>query len=67
MTFGESDTVMVLFEEIDGESRYRAGDDDSGSELNAFFEERLFEGRTYRLRVRLYWQHRRGDFGVMMW
>lgn len=66
-TFGSSDTVMVLFEEIDGEYRYRAGDDDSGHSLNASFEERLFAGRSYVLRVRLYWQHRRGDFGVMMW
>lgn len=66
-TFGNADTVMVLFEEIDGEPRFRAADDDSGERLNAQFEERLFAGRTYILRVRLYWQHRRGDFGVMMW
>lgn len=66
-TFGLSDTVMVLFETIDGEPRYRAGDDDSGDRLNAQFEERLFAGRTYVLRVRLYWAHRKGDFGVMMW
>lgn len=66
-TFGKADTVMVLFEEIDGEPMYRAGDDDSGEEFNASFEERLFAGRTYVLRVRLYWQHRKGDFGVMMW
>ena len=66
-TFGFSDTVMVLFENVDGEPRYRAADDDSGERLNAQFEERLFAGRTYLLRVRLYWQHRKGDFGVMMW
>lgn len=66
-TFGNADTVMVLFEEIDGQPRYRAGADDSGEDINAFFEERLFAGRTYILRVRLYWQDRRGDFGVMMW
>lgn len=67
MTFGNSDTVMVLFEEVDGQPRFRAADDDSGEDRNAFFEERLFAGRIYILRVRLYWQHRRGDFGVMMW
>ncbi|MDH3633637.1 MAG: M12 family metallopeptidase [Gammaproteobacteria bacterium] len=66
-TFGNADAVMVLFEEIDGKPRYRVGDDDSGEDFNAYFEERLFAGRTYILRVRLYWQHRRGNFGVMMW
>lgn len=66
-TFGNADTVMLLFEEVDGQPRYRAGDDDSGNNLNAQFEEKLFAGRKYILRVRLYWQHRRGDFGVMMW
>jgi hypothetical protein len=67
MTFGNTDSVMVLFEEIDGKPRYRTGDDDSGQELNAFFEEKLFAGRTYILRVRLYWQNQRGCFGVMTW
>lgn len=66
-TFGKSDTVMVLFEEIDGEPVYMAGDDDSGEQFNASLEERLIAGRTYLLRVRLYWQQRKGDFGVMMW
>jgi hypothetical protein len=66
-TFGSSDTVMVLFEEVQGQPRYVTGDDDSGYALNARFEEKLFAGRTYILRVRLYWQHRKGDFGVMMW
>ena len=66
-TFGWSDTVLVLFEEIDGQPRYVTGDDDSGYARNARFEQKLFAGRTYILRVRLYWQHRKGDFGVMMW
>ncbi|MDT8320731.1 MAG: M12 family metallopeptidase [Xanthomonadales bacterium] len=66
-TFGSSDTVMVLFEEVDGEPRYLTGDDDSGYSLNASFDHKLFAGRTYILRVRLYWQHREGDFGVMTW
>lgn len=66
-TFGNSDTVMTLFEEIDGEPRFRAGDDDSGEGFNANFEEKLFASRTYILRVRLYWQYKKGDFAVMMW
>ena len=30
-------------------------------------EYKLLAGRTYVLRIRLYWQHRKGDFGVMLW
>lgn len=66
-TFGVADTVMVLFEEVDGAPRYLSGDDDSGEALNSRIEYRLLAGRTYILRIRLYWQHRKGDFGVMMW
>jgi hypothetical protein len=66
-TFGVADTVMVLFEEIGGNPRYLSGDDDSGEALNSRIEYRLIAGRTYILRLRLYWQHRKGDFGVMMW
>ena len=66
-TFGAADTVMVLFEEVDGNPKYLSGDDDSGEALNSRIEYKLFAGRTYILRVRLYWQHRKGDFGVMMW
>lgn len=66
-TFGQSDTVMVLFEEVNGVPRFSMGDDDSGFDRNASFDARLFEGRTYFLRVRLYFLHRRGEFGLMMW
>ena len=48
-------------------ARFSLGDDDSGSDRNASFTARLFQGRTYYLRIRLYFQHRRGEFGVMMW
>ena len=66
-TFGESDTVMVLFEDVDGDLRFVEGDDDSGEDFNASFRVKLFSGRKYVLRVRLYWQNRTGDFAVMMW
>ncbi len=66
-TFGRSDTVMVLFEDVNGTPRFSVADDDGGFDRNARFTTRLFKGRTYYLRVRLYFQHRRGDFGVMMW
>jgi len=66
-TFGRSDTVMVLFEEVDGELRFVQGDDDSGTSLNARIEARLRQGRRYVLRIRLYLNYASGDTAVMMW
>jgi hypothetical protein len=66
-TFGSADTVMVLFEEVDGSLRFRAGDDDSGEDRNAAFRVKLFKGRRYVLRVRLYWAWASGATAVMMW
>jgi hypothetical protein len=66
-TFGESDTVMVLFEDRDGELEYVKGDDDSGTDRNAMFTVRLAARRRYVLRVRLYWTYSTGDAGLLMW
>jgi hypothetical protein len=66
-TFGTADTVLVLFEEVDGELRYVIGDDDSGEDYNAEFRVKLFAGRNYVLRARLYWVSRQEDFGLIMW
>ena len=66
-TFGQSDTVMVLFEEIDGDPVYMKGDDDSGFDRNARFTVRLIKGRTYKLRIRLYYSWAQGETVVMMW
>lgn len=66
-TFGVSDTVMVLFEDENGELRYRTGDDDSGTNLNARIRLRLYKGRRYVLRIRLYWSDVSGRTAVMMW
>lgn len=66
-TFGQSDTVMVLFEDIDGEPVYLKGDDDSGYNRNARVTVRLVKGRTYTLRIRLYYSWADGDSVVMIW
>jgi hypothetical protein len=66
-TFGMSDTVIVLFEDVNGELRYRAGDDDSGEDRNAYLRVRLYKGRKYVLRVRLYYADRGGETAVMLW
>lgn len=66
-TFGSLDTVMVLFEDVNGESVYLDGDDDSGSNFNAKIEARLLAGRTYYLRLRLYYATATGIGAAMVW
>lgn len=66
-TFGSMDTVMVLFEDDNGEPIYLAGDDDSGTNTNSKIETRLISGRTYYLRLRLYYANNEGQGGVMLW
>jgi len=71
-TFGKADSVLVLFEELaeapedGGGPRYLAGDDDSGTDRNASFTVKLFKGRRYVLRLRLYWAWASGETAVMM-
>ena len=66
-TFGVSDTVMVLFENVNGDLKYRTGDDDSGQAYNASLRVKLFKGREYVLRIRLYYSDQAGETAVMMW
>ena len=64
-TKGASDTLLTLFEDIDGEPRFLAGDDDSGEERNASITYKLFKGRTYVVRLRLYYPGQSGKTSVM--
>ena len=66
-TFGKSDTVMVLFEDQSGDLIYVKGDDDSGTDLNARIDVKLFQGRRYVLRLRLYSNYATGESAVMLW
>jgi hypothetical protein len=66
-TFGELDTVMVLFEDQSGDLKYVAGDDDSGKDLNAQIKVRLYQGRRYVLRIRSYSNLAGGEASVMLW
>ena len=66
-TFGKADTVMVLFEEVNGELRYVTGDDDSGTDRNAQITAKMFQGRKYVVRLRLYWAGGSGDTAIMYW
>lgn len=66
-TFGAADTVLVLFEEVQGELRFVGGDDDSGEDRNSRVSAKLFQGRRYVVRVRLYWAGESGQTAVMHW
>ena len=66
-TFGTADTVLVLFEDVDGDLRYVTGDDDSGKDRNSRIPAKLFQGRRYITRVRLYWAGESGQTAVMHW
>lgn len=64
-TFGDADTVMVLFENDNGKPRYLTAHDDSGTEGNAEIKVKLLAGREYILRVRTVFTS--GTTAVMMW
>jgi hypothetical protein len=66
-TFGESDTVMALFEDTAGTLKQIAEDDDSGADRNAYFRLRLKKAGKYVLRVRLYYSQLPGETAVMVW
>jgi hypothetical protein len=66
-TFGASDVVIVLFEDVNGEMKYLGGDDDSGEDRNAYLKLRLSRGKKYVLRLRLYFAESVGETAVMWW
>jgi Astacin (Peptidase family M12A). len=59
-TKGASDTLLTLFEDINGQPRFLAGDDDSGEDRNASISYKLFQGRSYVVRLRLYYPGQSG-------
>ncbi len=65
-TFGSTDTVLTLFEETDNEERFIAGDDDSGQDFNAKVSLRLQKGRTYLIRLRLFYSWDQGTSAIMV-
>lgn len=65
-TKGATDTVLVLFENIDGVPRYLSGDDDSGEDRNANIVAHLFRGRSYTIRLRIYYPGLSGKTSLMI-
>jgi hypothetical protein len=66
-TFGTSDTILGLFENVAGNLRFVAGDDDAGQDRNALIKHKLFQGREYVLRVRCYYSQESATTAVMYW
>jgi len=64
-TKGAQDTLLVLFEDIGGEPRYLTADDDSGQDYNASITYKLFAGRSYIARLRLYNPGQSGTTSLM--
>jgi hypothetical protein len=64
-TKGASDTLLVLFEDINGDPRYLSGDDDSGQDRNARITYKLFQDRRYIVRLRLYYPGQSGKTSLM--
>jgi hypothetical protein len=64
-TKGASDTLLVLFEDIDGTPRFLAGDDDSGEDRNASIAYKLFKDRRYIVRLRLYYPGQSGKTSLL--
>ncbi len=66
-TFGDADTLLVLFETGAAGNIQIAGDDDSGSDRNALVRMRLVAGREYRVGVRLYYSEMAAETALMVW
>lgn len=66
-TFGACDTQVVLFEEVEGEWRFLAADDDSAEDRNALVDVRLRQGHRYAARVRLKYNSGGTPASVMLW
>jgi hypothetical protein len=66
-TFVQSDTVAVLLERTGTREVYVTADGDSGKERNAYLRPRLYNGRTYGLRLRLYDAAAAGETSVVWW
>ncbi len=63
---GATDSVLGLFEEVDGMPRLLSGDDDSGENRTASINYRLFHGRNYIARLRVVHPGQSGTTSLMM-
>jgi hypothetical protein len=65
-TKGAMDSVLVLFEDVDGVPRMLSGDDDSGEERTAAINYKLLKGRKYIARLRVCYPGQSGLTSLMI-
>ncbi len=65
-TVGQLDTVMVLNEKTGREIKYMAGDDNSGTDNNAMISKRLQKGRTYVIKIKVYYKKQKSKAALMI-
>jgi len=66
-TFGQMDTVMVLFETDGANELYLSGDDDSGTDFNSYIKIKLVKDRKYMIRLRMYTKSGTGHTSIMVY
>ncbi len=65
-TIGELDTVMVLNEKTGRELKYIAADDNSGTDNNALICKHLSKGKTYVIKIKLYYKKQNAKTALMI-
>ena len=65
-TVGQLDTVMVLSEKVGTELKYVAGDDNSGTDNNALISTTLSKGKTYIIKVKVYYKKKGAKTALMI-
>ncbi|MES2881841.1 MAG: M12 family metallopeptidase, partial [Bacteroidota bacterium] len=65
-TIGRLDTVMVLNEKIGKEIMYMAGDDNSGTDDNALITAKLSKGKTYIIKIKVYYKKPKAKTALMI-
>ena len=66
-TIGALDTVMVVNEKLKGgEIKYICGDDNSGTDNNALVTARLSKGKTYIIKVKVYYKKPKAETALMI-
>lgn len=66
-TNGKLDTVMVLSEKLAGNQlQYLSGDDNSGTDNNALIRIKLFRGKTYVIKLKVYYKPLKGKTSLLV-
>ncbi len=66
-TMGKLDTVMVLSEQLAGNKlQYLSGDDNSGTDNNALIRIKLFRGKSYMIKLKVYYKPAKGTASLLI-